>query len=169
MSRYAREALAMQYGAALDALENAIVACPDHVWAAGPLWQQFWYLASHTLFWNDYYLAGSPEGFQPQPPFGLEEMDPAGVLPPRVFTKDELLTYLAHDRARCREVMGALTDEIAARPCVYPRRNCSVFELHLYDMRHVQHHTAQLQLLLRQAGVEPPRWVSRSDKVWPGA
>ena len=169
MSAYAREALAQQYGAAIEALENAIVACPDDVWTAGPPWQQFWYLASHTLFWLDHYLAGTPEGFQPPPPYGLEEMDPAGVLPPRVYTKEELLTYLAYGRARCREAMRALTDEIAARPCVYPRRNCSVFELHIYSLRHVQHHTAQLQLLLRQAGVEPPRWVSRSTGVTAGA
>ena len=169
MSEHAREALARQYGAAIDMLENAIVACPDDVWTAGPPWQQFWYLASHTLFWLDYYLSGNPEGFRPQPPFGLEEMDPAGVLPPRVYTKEELLAYLAHDRARCREVMLALTDERAAQPCGYPRRDLTVFGLHMYDMRHVQHHTAQLNLLLRQAGHVPPRWVGRSEGTWKGA
>ena len=102
MSLYAREALAQQYGAAIDALENAIVACPDDVWSAGPPWQQFWYLASHTLFWLDHYLAGTPEGFQPPPPYGLEEMDPAGVLPPRVYT-----TRSRHSRASIRGATAA--------------------------------------------------------------
>jgi hypothetical protein len=169
VSGVAREALARQFGAAIDMLENAIHACPDPLWSAGPPWQQFWYLASHTLFWLDYYLADAPEAFRPRAPFGLEEMDPAGVLPPRAFTRAELLGYLAHARARCRAVMAALDDESAARPCGFPRRDGSVFELHLYNLRHVQHHAAQLQLLLRQGGAEPPRWVSRSDRVWPGA
>lgn len=168
MNASAREALARQFGAAIDMLENSIRACPETLWTAGPPWQQFWYLASHTLFWLDYYLAGSADGFRPPPPFGLEEMDPEGVLPPRAYDREELLAYLAHGRARCRAALAALTDEAAASPCTYPRRDCSVFELHLYNLRHVQHHTAQLQLLLRQGGVEPPRWVGRSAGVWSG-
>lgn len=30
----------------------------------------------------------------------------------------------------------------------------------LYNMRHVQHGVAQLNLVLRQAGHAPPRWVA---------
>ena len=162
MASFATQAVAAQFGAAIDALEHAIEACPESVWGdrLGP--HEFWYLAFHTLFWLDHYLAGTPAGFAPPPPYGLEEMDPAGVLPPRAYTRTEMLAYLAHGRARCRAAMRALTDEQAARPCGYPRRDCSVLELHVYNMRHVQHHAAQLQLLLRQAGHEPPRWVSRT-------
>lgn len=154
-------ATAAQFGAAIDMLENAIVACPESQWGGPDDWQAFWYLASHTLFWLDHYLSESPERHRPPAPFGLEELDPAGVLPPRVYSKDELLGYLAYGRAKARAAMAALTDERAAGPCAFPRRDCSVLELHLYNLRHVQHHTGQLQLLLRQAGVTPPRWVSR--------
>jgi uncharacterized damage-inducible protein DinB len=34
----------------------------------------------------------------------------------------------------------------------------------LYNMRHVQHHTAQLNLLLRQRGIIPPNWVSEKKE-----
>src|SRR5438045_2776376 len=81
-----------QYGASIDALENALVACPANVWndeTRSPE-QRFWYNAYHALFWLDLYLSDSPEGFAPPAPFGLEELDPAGVLPPRVYTKEEL-------------------------------------------------------------------------------
>lgn len=162
MSANERQALEGQFGAALAMLENAVLACPEAVWAAGPPWHQFWYLAFHALWWTDYYLSAKPSNFEPPPPFGLEETDPAGKLPPRTYTKDELVAYGVHVRGRCAEVMRALTDESAARPCGYPRKDLSVFELHLYNFRHVQHHTAQLQLLLRLAGVEPPKWVSRA-------
>jgi uncharacterized damage-inducible protein DinB len=36
-------------------------------------------------------------------------------------------------------------------------------ELLLYNLRHVQHHVGQLNLLIRQAGAEPAAWVMRAD------
>ena len=35
-------------------------------------------------------------------------------------------------------------------------------ELLLHSMRHVQHHAAQLNLILRQSIDSAPRWVSRA-------
>jgi len=50
------------------------------------------------------------------------------------------------------------------RHCRFERRDMTVMELQLYNLRHVQHHAAQLQLLLRQADHEPPRWVGRAGR-----
>jgi hypothetical protein len=155
--------LRSQFGAALLALEHAIVACPDPLWDAETRSQRFWYIASHTLFWLDYYLADSADEFAPPAPFGLEEFDPAGVMPPRTYTKAELLEYLAHGRRRLVARLDALDDAGAARPCGFPGKDMSVLELMLYNLRHVQHHAGQLQVLLRQAGHEPPRWVKRGS------
>lgn len=148
-----------QYGGAIRALEHAIRACPDDLWGDVPAWQGFSYLAFHTLFWLDYYLTESPDGYTPPPPFGLEEMDPDGVLPPRTYTRDELLAFLDHGRDHCRALLASLTDDDAMQPSPFTRQAATRGELLLYNMRHVQHHTGQLQLLLRQHGVEPPRWV----------
>ncbi|TFH65211.1 MAG: hypothetical protein E4G91_03280, partial [Candidatus Zixiibacteriota bacterium] len=95
-----------QFGAAIDMLENALTACPDELWAkpansSDPFtarWYEYWYLTFHTLFWLDFYLSETREGFAPPAPFGLEEMDPKGAFPPRVYTKDELRTYLEFGR-----------------------------------------------------------------------
>jgi uncharacterized damage-inducible protein DinB len=38
----------------------------------------------------------------------------------------------------------------------------SVAELLLYNMRHVQHHAAQLNLILRQKIDSAPNWVSKT-------
>lgn len=151
-----------QYGGAIQALENSIRACPDDLWGDVPTWQGFSYIAFHTLFWLDYYLSESPESYVPPAPFGREEMDPEGVLPPRTYTRDELLAFLEHGRRRCRALIASLTDEAAAQPSCFPRQVATRGEALFYNMRHVQHHTGQLQLLLRQHGVEPPRWA-RSD------
>jgi hypothetical protein len=38
----------------------------------------------------------------------------------------------------------------------------TLLELHLYNLRHVQHHAAQLNLLLRQTIGSAPRWVFKA-------
>lgn len=150
-----------QYGASIDMLENGIRACPDHLWSDRSQKPEFWYNAYHCIFFLDFYLSDSPEGFAPPAPFGLEELDPAGVLPPRVYTKTELLTYLEHGRRKCRAYIAALADDQAFQPCKF-RPGMSVAELLLYNMRHVQHHAAQLNIVLRQTIDSAPQWVGKT-------
>lgn len=165
-----RTLLWAQFGAAIDMLDNALVACPDSLWRKS-LWDsaEFWYVAYHALFWLDLYLVGSEEGFAPPAPFTLEELDPAGVTPERPYTKDELRAYLAYTREKCRTTIETLTDERAHQTVHFPwsRRagdDVSYVELQLYNMRHVQEHAAQLSLMLGQHGVpgEAVDWVARA-------
>ena len=158
-----KSALEHQFVAALDMVENAIDACPEPVWddPATPVPQRFWYLAYHTLFWLDLYLSESEQGFAPPAPYTLGELDPAGVYPPHAYVKSELLAYLAHGRDKLRRVFVTLGEACAVERCEFGSRKMSVFELHLYNMRHVQHHAAQLNLILRQRTDSAPRWVSR--------
>src|SRR5262249_38461269 len=125
----------------------------------------FWYLAFHTLFWLDYYLRPVEKDFTPPAPFTLDEMDPAGLYPDRAYTRDELLAYLAHGRRRVRERLDPLSDAAAAEPCGFERRDISVLELLVYNLRHVQHHVGQLQLLLRQQTQSAPGYVGRGREA----
>ncbi|HXM59115.1 MAG TPA: DinB family protein [Candidatus Dormibacteraeota bacterium] len=155
-----------QFGAAIDMLDDALRDCPDDLWTAD-VWEErsvpgfsaFWCLAYHALFWLDYYLSCSPEAFAPPDPFGLEELDPAGVLPPRVYARDELRAYLAHGRRKCRETIESLTDERLARPCRVGRGELPFGELLLYSMRHVQEHAAQLNVFVGQRTGSAAGWV----------
>ncbi|MBV9787525.1 MAG: DinB family protein [Chloroflexi bacterium] len=153
-----------QFEAAIYMLDHAIADCPDDLWHAS-LWgehsdrpdlSQFWYVSFHTLFWLDLYLSGSVEGFAPPPPFTLNELDPAGVLPERPYTKAELQTYLAYCRRKCQTTLESLTDEAANRRCTFPWMSINSFgELLINTMRHVQEHGAQLRLFLgQQRGIE---------------
>lgn len=151
-----------QFGAAIVMLENAIDACPDALWGDRSRQPEFWYLAYHTLFFLDLYSHGTLDGFAPPAPFTLDEIDPAGILPPRVYTKDELRAYLRHGREQCRAAIHALTDEGARRICTFPWLRLSRGELLLDNLRHVQHHAAQLNLILRQQTDSAPGWVARA-------
>lgn len=158
-----REVVWGQFGAALDMLGNAIRDCPAALWDDPARPPRFGSVAFHTLFWLDLYLHGSVEGFAPPAPFTLDELDPAGVEPARAFTQDELLAYLAHGRERCRATLAGLTAERAARRCAFGWGEVRFLELLLYNLRHVQHHTGQLHLLLRQRTDAAPGWVARAQ------
>lgn len=164
MDRIWKEAVWQQFGAAIDMLENAVLACPEELWGDRSRQPEFWYVVYHTLFFLDLYLSDSLEGFAPPAPFNLDELDPAGILPERVYGKDELLAYLAHGREKCRTVIAGMTDEKAARRCGFERVDVTVAGLLLDNLRHVQHHTAQLNLILRQTIDSAPRWVAKTAR-----
>lgn len=153
-----KQILGQQFGAAIQMLDNAIVACPDTLWNTE---SRFWYMSYHTLFYLDYYSSLMPDEFLPPAPFTLSEFDSSGALPDRVYSKAELLTYLEFGRKKCLDLIASLTPEIAEHRFINVARNYSMLEMLLYNMRHVQHHTAQLNTYLRQGNATVPNWVSQ--------
>lgn len=157
MNQNLKEAFWRQFGASIDALENAVKMCPAEVWAGG---RKFWYNAFHCVFWLDYYLTLEPANFAPPEPFGFDEFE--DVLPERTYTKDEILAYSSFAREKCRRLISGLTDEIAEKRWVNEYVNYSVLEILLNNMRHVQHHAAQLSMILRQEINDAPEWVAQT-------
>ena len=148
-----------QFGAAIDMLENAMTDCPEPLWSDRQRNPEFWHVAFHTLFFLDLYLTGELEGFTPPAPFTLDELNPAGILPERPYSKAELQAYLDHCRRKARATLAALTAERSQERCRFKWLEMSFSELLLYNMRHVQHHAGQLNLILRQQTDSAPRWV----------
>ena len=151
-----------QFGAAIDMLENAVTACPEELWNTR---SRFWYIGYHTLFFLDYYLSDETpmeKDFLPPAPFTTSEFED-GVMPERVYDKVELLTYCRFGRQKLRDQLERLTEEELLTKCfVSEYKDYSIVEMLLYNMRHVQHHAAQLNLLLRQIIDAAPNWVSRT-------
>jgi len=175
-----KNALWQQFGAAIDMLENALLACPaslwrERLWSAPsdhsqprgfpPKFPEFWYITFHALVWLDLYLSGVPEEeFAPPAPFAQGKLDSVETLPEQSYTKEELHAYLASLRQKCHTRLLALTDEQARRPVEYPWSEgqlISYLELQLYNLRHVQEHAAQLSLFLGQHAIpdEALDWV----------
>lgn len=171
-----RTILWKQFGAAIDMLDNALVACPDslwreHVWpdlSAPSQRTEFWYVAYHALVWLDLYLAGVPEEeFAPPAPFVQGEIDSDEELPDQPYTREQLRGYLASLRQKCRATIAEMTDERARRPVEYhwsEGQPVSFLELQLYNMRHIQGHAAELSLLLGRHGVHGDEvdWAARA-------
>ena len=99
----------------------------------------------------------------PPAPFTRGELEP-DVFPEQPYTKQELLAWLPQCREALAERLSTIaTDEGARRRCRLHWGEMEAAELLLYNLRHVQHHAAQLNLLIRQAGGEPASWVMRTD------
>lgn len=149
-----------QFNAALEMFNRTVRACPDELWAA-QVWDdedgeqgygQTWGIAAHTLVWLDLYLTGRFDGFEPQPPFKR------GQLPAVPYTRDEILTYLAYCRQKCRATIDGLTGETATRPFHFKWGGEMPYaELLLYTMRHTQEHMAHLNLVIGQNGHAAPQ------------
>lgn len=152
-----------QFDGAITTLRNAIEDCPDELWEApcgsAPVWRAFF----HALFFLDLYAGETAEDFRPPEPFGLTELEDGGI-PPRVYTRDELLRYLEHGRSRVRSQVEGLGEDAGATPSGIEwlgRRGMSRLEAVLYNLRHVQHHAAQVNLVLRQCADHAAPWVFR--------
>jgi len=166
-----KESLWKQFGASIDMLGNAIALWPEEYWASRP---RFFYIAYHCLVFLDYYLTMPPPvNFVSPLPFTLIEPENTveglvdDVRPDRIYNKKELLDYLAYGRRKCQDLVASLTPEKLEERWIETiddpgAMNYSLLEILLYNLRHVQHHAAQLNLLLRQATDEAPQWVSRA-------
>ncbi len=156
MDTLLRETIWRQFGASIDMLDNAIALCPNSFWDTE---KKFWYNAYHCLFFLDYYLTLTPKSFLPPSPFSLSEFEDR--MPERTYTKEELRNYLQFCRKKCHDLIADLTKVLANSYWVNESETMrySVVEILLYNMRHVQHHAAQLNLLLRQEIDDAPEWI----------
>lgn len=154
-----KQAVLSEYEAALCMLNDCLVKCPDDQWDQPVAKYPFWHVAYHTLCYVDCYLSPSNDAFKPSPEFhpkGMEEYD--AEYPSRRFTREELLKYAAFCREKLGPSIAAETEATLAGQSGFPWLKFSRAELHLYNIRHIAHHTGQLGAFLRRAGVEL-RWV----------
>lgn len=158
--------LLSQFRAALAMLRRASEACPDALWDRPEDANRSWRIAWHALFYTLLYLHPSDEAFVdwegavadahvlgpcPWPP---HRMPP----PVRTPSKQELAAFFDHVDGRLDELVPALPAE---GPSGFAWLPMTRLELHVYNVRHLQHHAGQLVERLRQAGVDGLDWIGR--------
>lgn len=148
-----------QFEAALAMHGRCIDACPDEHWDSPIAKYPFWMVSYHTLCYVDCYMSRTNEEWSAHPvfhPAGRAELEEE--YPSRRFTREELREYLKFGLAKAREALGRESAETLAGPTGFSHLPFSRGELHLYNLRHVAHHTGQMTAFLRRAGVET-NWV----------
>jgi uncharacterized damage-inducible protein DinB len=92
------------------------------------------------------------------------------LIPDKIYDKQELVEYLKRTREKCKQIVYALTDDRLLdrfkegdepHDMDYP-----ILEILLYNLRHTQHHTAQLNMLLRQDFGRHVEWSFRVGDIY---
>ena len=161
-----KELILGQYEAALSMLDMAIRKCPAPLWNGPVANNTFSESAFHVLFFGDLYLGidvdaqktqsfhqANAEHFR-----DYEELEPRK--PTYTYERAFVEQYLVFCRDKARRVMAEETSESLAAPAGFSWLDTSRAEVHLYNIRHLQHHAAQLimRLRLENSDAELP-WV----------
>lgn len=172
MDHSIKEILWNQLGASIDMLLNVISSCPDDYFLTN---KRFYFIAFHSTIFLDYYSTISPQDFSPLLSFTQKEPSErpkeaiGDLIPDKIYSKDEILKYLKQIREKCKRIIFSLTaDELNKRfkegdqpdDMDYP-----ILEILLYNMRHTQHHAAQLNMLLRQDLDKHIEWSFRAGDI----
>ncbi len=168
--------LLKQFGAALDMFENAINNCPDSLWTYNystnadtkdakhidEVRSSYWYIAFHTLFFTDYYLDMDPGNFKMPEPFNIKQDDIDEVMPEKIYSQEELSVYVNHCRNKLHALLKDMDEAKAAHRWKNSWKDYSMIEIIIYNMRHVMHHTGQLNMILGKTSHDLPVWVSQT-------
>ncbi len=158
----------LQYGAALEMLNSAVIECPDDTWDDTKYKNPFWHIAYHTLFYTHLYLHPREEDFVPWEKHRNESQH-LGPLPypphdtPEIFeqyTKEDILTYLD----LCVDQVGAKRPDLDLNTqSGFAWLPFGKLELQFYNIRHIQHHAGQLIDRLGAQGLSI-NWVGTTPR-----
>jgi hypothetical protein len=152
-----------QYEASLAMLDECIRRCPEQHWDGRVAKFTFWQIAYHTLGFTDLYLSPTEAAFQPRDlhPRGLREI--YDDVPSRRFDQGELIGYAAICRDKAVETLATETPESLRGGSGFSWLPISRGELHIYNIRHIQHHAGQLGAYLRRV---EPAWQDPNVLRW---
>lgn len=154
-----RTALKGQYHASLRPLHTAIARCPDDLWIsrAGGHANPYWHIAYHVLFYTHLYLQPDEASFRPWA-LHRDEYNFLGTLPwpphrpPKIgqpYTKAAMLEYHPLVEAMVDPAVDKL--DLASPQCGFWWYKIGKLEHQINNIRHIQHHAAQLADRLRAA------------------
>jgi hypothetical protein len=162
MIEYVKTILTGQFEASLCMLKECVQKCPHEHWEGKIANDTFRQVAYHTLFFVDLYLSPNEEAFKLRDLHHRGGDERSSSYPSTGLTKDETLSYVAICRQKALETLACETAESLQRASGFQRLPFSRGELHLYNLRHVQHHTGQLSAYLRRIVEDGERWWVKS-------
>lgn len=156
--------LKSQYRAGLAMLRDAVERCPDELWIDTSTKTAYWHIAYHALFYTHLYLHQDEKDFQPWvkhkkdhqflgplpwPPHDIPKIDAP-------YTKAEILDYALV----CESAVEAMHRlDLTAPQCGFWWYKVSTLEHQFINLRHLQHHVAQLIDRLGHATGQSVKWV----------
>jgi len=167
-----KELIANQYDATLRTLKACIDRCPEAAWDARVGNWTFCQVAFHTLFFTDLYLGQNIDSFHRQPfhrdnEHIFRDYEELKDRPPTLrYDNTWIKAYMTHCRNKASEVIVAETANTLKAQSGFEWLAFPRAEVHIHNIRHIQHHAAQLSLRLRIDGHADIPWIKSG--VLPG-
>jgi hypothetical protein len=166
--RTLKDALKSQYHASLAMLRSAVEECTERLWYDATPTNAFWQVAYHTIFYAHFYLQRDEAAFRPWPKHQRNVQHPDGIagnadpestrpLIPPPYTKADVLEYWGFCNAIVDDAVDAL--DLESPTSGFPWYPISKLEHQLVNLRHIQHHAAQLADRIRADRNVGVRWV----------
>ena len=159
-----------QYEAALSTLNYCIINCPDGEWDQKHEDAPFCQVVFHALFYVDFYLENEEDTFKEQEFHknntnlfrDYEELEYQKAQ--NLYSKNECNLYLRFILEKCKEkLLNVQDDKLLEKPLIRPSIS-NRLELHIYSIRHIQHHAAQLGFRLQLINNKEMIWYSSGWK-----
>ena len=157
-----KQELISQYRASLKMLINTIAKCPDELWHTTSYQSPYWQIVYHALHFTNLYLSEDEASFSSWTDHrpGVDELGTLGNSTSgaahECYTKTDLQDYT-------EQILSALDFIIdrqdLAAPSGFEWLPMNKLELHIYNLRHLQHHIGQLVQRLHGAGVQGIHWI----------
>ena len=149
-----RAVLKSQYHAALAMLRAAIERCPPEEWVSTGHKNACWQLSYHALFYTHLYLQSDEAAFRPWEHHRGE----ADGIEGEPYTQAQVLEYWKF----CDRMVDAAVDglDLDRTETGFSWYRMSKLEHQFVNIRHIQHHGAQLIDRIRSAADVGIGWVS---------
>ena len=160
-----KELLTNQFEATLCTLKACIDECPEAAWDAPVANLAFCQVVFHTLFFTDCYLGQNVESLREQAfhrnhkPFFRDYEELKDRKQKLLYDHVSIITYLEFCRKKVSEALATETAETLSARSGFAWLRFSRVELYVYNIRHIQHHAAQLSLRLRLDANTNIPWV----------
>jgi len=152
------EAIKRQFELSWDMLDEAISRCPDAVWRAEtPAPYSIGRLAFHTLQSTQRYCRTGHKRVELDPfKFGGQELHvPMSKFP----GAEEVRGYSGKVRRRVLKWLDSLEDrQLSDSDSAFLWTGRTIGERLCYTLKHFNHHLGQINLILRQNGIEAAEW-----------
>lgn len=159
-----------QIGAAFKMLETAIENANDTTWTAKINNVPFWQMCYHVLWFTDFYFHADQKTFQPRS-FDVEGMKNVMVKPDsrmleiqkHPISKSTMKAYCTYARQKANQFIQSIDNSFFTTPSPFEWHGFPKIDLVDYNLRHLQHHVGQLDIILRREQNIGNPWIMFSE------
>jgi len=165
-----KKSYSRQIGAAFKMLENVIDNTNDTTWTARINNMPFWQICYHVLWFTDFYFHANQATFQPQS-FDMEGIHNYWVKPDsqmienqkHPISKNNMKAYCKYVKQKANQFIHSINDTYFTAPSPFEWHGFPKIDLVDYNLRHLQHHVGQLDIVLRREQDMGNPWIMFDD------